>query len=101
MFQFLCYNLLLINPSRRSQGRHEGRELILYPHGFLDVVLPDDLSRAVHVPLQTSNQLSAETQFNIMRLNIKCDFVGYLIEIFVCVLMFYLYAKAPAKWFWM
>lgn len=33
--------------------------MILYPHGFLDVVLSDDLSRAVHVPLQTADQLSA------------------------------------------
>ena len=42
--------------------------VVLYPHGFLDVVLSDDLSRAVHVPLQTSNQLPAETMaVNITR----------------------------------
>lgn len=48
--------------------------VILYPHGFLDVVLPDDLGRAVHVPLQTSNQLSAglkwqETISSVRNLN--------------------------------
>lgn len=30
-----------------------------YPHGFLDVVLPDHLSRTVHVPLEASDQLPA------------------------------------------
>lgn len=33
-----------------------------YPHGLLDVVLSDDLGRAVHVPLQTSDQFPAERQ---------------------------------------
>lgn len=63
-------HLFLINSSRRSQDR-----LISYPHGFLDVVLSDDLSRAIHVPLQTSNQLSAK----ITRLNITCNYVGIYI----------------------
>lgn len=31
-----------------------------YPHGFLDVVLPDHLSRTVHVPLEASDQLPAD-----------------------------------------
>lgn len=34
--------------------------MILYSHGFLDVVLSDNLSRTVHVPLQTSDQLPAD-----------------------------------------
>lgn len=33
-----------------------------YPHGFLYVVLSDHLCRAVHVPLQTANQLSVTQQ---------------------------------------
>lgn len=30
---------------------------VRYPHGFLDVVLPNEFCRAVHVPLQTADEL--------------------------------------------
>lgn len=33
---------------------------VRYPHGFLDVVLPNQLCRAVHVPLQTADELPGE-----------------------------------------
>ena len=33
-----------------------------HPHGFLYVVLSDHLSRALHVPLQTADQLSGTQQ---------------------------------------
>lgn len=38
---------------------------VSYPHGFLDVVLPDHLCRPVHVPLQAADQLSETLQIKI------------------------------------
>lgn len=43
-----------------------------YPHGFLDVVLPHHLSWAVHVPLQTPNQLSAGLKSQVWISSLGC-----------------------------
>lgn len=43
--------------------------MILYPHRFLYVVLSDYLSRAVHVPLQASNQFSADKLAGVKKLH--------------------------------
>lgn len=49
--------------------KKEEVSVILYPHRFLYVVLSDYLSRAVHVPLQASNQFSADKLAGVKKLH--------------------------------
>lgn len=52
----------------KKPDQNEEEVGILYPHGFLYVVLSDDLSRAVHVPLQTSYQFSVDKLAGVKKL---------------------------------
>lgn len=51
----MAYELISLFVAEAAKG-----DSAAYPHGFLDVVLPDHLSRTVHVPLEASDQLPAD-----------------------------------------